>query len=613
MMRRPKHRIQVLLAGLLVAGWPAGGAAAPAKARAPSSYVLIVAHNNSLDPHVKPLKFADDDGARYWELFSDTGAKVALLSVLDPETARTHPEAASAARVPWMRNLVDEVERIRKAVIRDNRAGRRTRFTFVYVGHGNVAKNGEGYVNLQDVKLRRRDLFSSVVDQVPAGTVHLIIDACKSYFLVSRGPGDWRDDRSGNTYRDEARAFLAEQSLESHPHVGAILSTSGDEEVHEWSAFRSGIFSHQVRSALSGAADINGDGKVEYSEVAAFIAAANYRVSLARARIRPHVIPPRAYRHAVLVDLTRGRQRVLVELARDDHGRFTVEDERGVRYADLNKAPGPMRLWLPAHHRFFIRNGDLEYVVAPNLRDAVALASLPSGPARSDPRGAVEESFRNNLFSLPFSRSFYEGYLATSELPSVDFSARAPNVPLYYQPRISLDLGYALSGPVQGTFSTVYGHSLQHSVALQARVLLRPPFYVAARAEFGVSSGQVIRPEKGNSTFDSTLYRIAALGGAGLRWNPGRRVELALQADVGYQALIFHEVVQENGNSGTTSSPAGIKFGSMLQLTYHPWQRVPRLGLVLRGGFYGHVFWEKLYGAQVTAIPEGGAAVSYGF
>ena len=191
---RPRSFSLVVAALTALFLWPALSLAAPAPSGDERTYVLVVANNRSLDKSVKPLRFADDDGARYWELFSGWSRRVSLLSVLDPETARVHPGAARAARVPWMRNLKAEVARIRADVMRDNEAGLRTRFMFIYVGHGNVDTRGEGYINLQDSRLGRGQLFKDVIDAVPAGVIHLIIDACKSFFLVSRGPDQWQDD-----------------------------------------------------------------------------------------------------------------------------------------------------------------------------------------------------------------------------------------------------------------------------------------------------------------------------------------------------------------------------------------------------------------------------------
>ena len=586
----------LLLAGLLCLPCPAA-----AETRA-SSYVLIVAHNKSLDRNVKPLRFADDDGARYWELFSKTGARVSLLSVLDPETARTHPAAARVAQVPWKHTLLQEVERIRGSVTRDNKAGRRTRFTFIYVGHGNVAKTGEGYVNLQDLKLRRQDLFAEIVDRVPASAIHLIIDACKSYFLISRGPGDWRDDRSGHTYRDEVRAFLAKRTIDTHPHVGAILSTSGDEEVHEWSAFRSGVFSHQLRSALAGAADINHDGRIEYSEVGAFIASANYKVALARARIRPFILPPPAARNATLMDLPDIQGRVVLELGQNDRGRFSVEDDRGVRQADLHKGRDRVRLSLASGRRHYIRHGDKESVLDAGRQGLVLLASLPQVEARSDPRGAVDAAYRGSLFSLPFSRSFYEGFLATSDLPSVSFTAAGPDIA--FSPRLSVDLAYGLSSGLLGQMKPQYDDTVQHNISLGVRWTLHSMAFLSLRGEFGFSSDEL-------DTRNSSLMRFGVLAGVGLYWPLASWARISLQADVGYQALVKTDHFTGKP-SETSNSPGGLKLGSMLQLTIHPWRDYPRLGLLLRGGFYGHLARVE-DNTRTYLVPEGGAGLTYGF
>jgi hypothetical protein len=562
---------------------------------ADSDYILIVAQNRSLDVGVPALRFADDDGARYWELFSQIAPRrVSLLAVLDPDTARTHPEAAQVARVPWMRELRAEVQRIRRDVQADNRAGHHTRFTFIYVGHGNVGRDGEGYVSLQDLRLRRQDLFREIVDAVPASTVHVIIDACKSYFLVSRGPEEWRDDRTGRSYGNSVRAFLDHATLDAHPQVGVIVSTSGDEEVHEWSALHSGVFSHQLRSALSGGADINGDGRVEYSEVGAFIAAANQRVTHQRARLRPFLRPPAADRHAALFEPRRAVRGPQLEIEPRARGRFSLEDDRGVRWVDLNKALGSaLRLALPAARKYFILHGAAESILPAGRRGVVRLASLSRSPARSEARGSIDLAYRSDLFAVPLSFSFYEGYLATTDLPTVRFAA-APDDGLPEGARLPLrlDVSYGLSPVVLDMLS-----GLQHSVSLGARLSLRRPFYVAMRVELGVSSHEV-----DNLSYD--LMRVAVLGGGGLSWRLATWIEVALQLDVGYQALV--QVGRDN------SDTAGAKIGSQLLATIHPWPRDERFGLTLRFGYYGNVV-TVAGDKRVYALPEGGLGVSWAF
>lgn len=565
-------------------------------AAAEPSYVLIVAANRSLDPGVRPLRFADDDGARYHELFSRARPeRLSLLAVLDADTARTHPDAARAARVPWLRELRDEVRAIARAVEQDQRHGRHARFTFIYVGHGNVARDGEGYVSLQDVRLRRRDLFREIVDAIPAATIHLVIDACKSFYLVARGPEDWRDDRGARSYGGEVRAFLAQASLEANPHVGAILSTSGDEEVHEWSALRSGVFSHELRSALAGAADLNGDGRVEYSEIGAFIAAANQRVSHPRARIRPHLHPPTANRHAALFEPGRARGPRL-ELSAASQGRFSIEDGRGVRVVDLHKgAGGALRINLSAE-RHFVRHGRREALLPAGRSGVVRFASLPLEPIRADARGALDAAYRDELFALPLSRGFYEGYLATADLPSVSFrdgsSERAPDAAAPGRRiGLGLELGYLLAPPPLELLG-----GLEHGVAIAASYALRPPLHLALRVELGGSRHE-------GASEDYTLLRAALLAGVELRFPLARVLSLGLEATAGWQGIF--QLGEAN------SSPAGAKLGSAVSLRLTPFAR-RELAVVLRAGLHGHL--ARVGGElRTSARPEGGIAVGWGF
>ena len=123
-----------------------------------------------------------------------------------------------------------------------------------------------------------------------------------------RGGKRWVDDASpaeeGAAPTRTLKAFLEEEQLERYPRAGVIVATSGDQETHEWSRYHGGILSHELRSALSGAADVNGDGRIEYSELRAFLAAANARVQEprgARRRLRARArarSPPRARRSA---------------------------------------------------------------------------------------------------------------------------------------------------------------------------------------------------------------------------------------------------------------------------------------------------------------------------
>src|SRR5207244_474936 len=75
--------------------------------------------------------------------------------------------------------------------------------------------------------------------------------------------------------------------------------------VHESSELEGGVFSFLLRSALAGAADENGDGRVEYVEAAAFITAASATLDDPRARLAVHAEAPLQRPHVALADLAR--------------------------------------------------------------------------------------------------------------------------------------------------------------------------------------------------------------------------------------------------------------------------------------------------------------------
>jgi hypothetical protein len=245
------------------------------------------------------------------------------------------------------------------------------------------------------------DLAARLVARVPADRIHFIVDACGSYFLAySRGPGG---------ERRPIGAFVDPQPLVTDPRVGLLLSTSSARESHEWEGFQAGVFSHEVRSALLGAADADGDGRVSYREVAAFVQRANAAIPNERFRPDVHAHAPAA--SDTLVDLRQAHVRRL-DIDGAHAGRYYVEDERGVRIADFHSdANGAVSLMLPAGTvRYFARrlDDDVEYAV-PSSPDAIALADLTPSKPRSDSRGAAHEAF-NLLFTLPFDRSVVVAY-----------------------------------------------------------------------------------------------------------------------------------------------------------------------------------------------------------
>jgi hypothetical protein len=382
---------------------------APARAEegeATATFALVVGVNRSVDEELKPLRYADDDAARFFDLFRSLGARTYLLTRPDENTGRLHPQAAAEAKLPnmpaWEEVLVrlsDDMEQARAREVK-------TVFYFVYAGHGNE-KGGRGYITLEDGRLTGGRIAKDIVERVGAGEVHLIVDACHSYLLVdTRGPGG---------RRRPLHDFSKIENLIRHDHVGLLLSTSSAAESHEWEAFQAGVFSHEVRSGLYGAADVDRDGRVSYREIAAFVERAN--AAVINERFRPQVFarPPR--HSQVLLDIRQGLERRL-ELEGAEHGHHFIENTQGIRLVDFHNPSGqPVRLMRPAvYGPVYLRNAteQNEYLV-PADTSVIRVSELQAQSPRADPRGAAQHAFEQ-LFSRPFGPGEVERF----EFPSLD-------------------------------------------------------------------------------------------------------------------------------------------------------------------------------------------------
>ncbi|HEY1585734.1 MAG TPA: hypothetical protein VGH63_08595 [Polyangia bacterium] len=516
------------------------------------TYAVIIAENRSLDPGVKPLQFADDDGAKTWELFSLFADRSALFVVLDADTARLHPDAARNAESPERAAIFDKLARFNAEMARDLDRGDEPELFFIYAGHGDVDGNGQGYVNLRDGKLTRAELYRDVIAPSKAKFVHVVVDACKSYFLVNaRGSSKrWVDDsvppEEGAAGDAHLQAFLEEEQLERHPRAGVIVATSGDQETHEWARYRGGILSHELRSALSGAADVNGDGRIEYSELRAFLAAANARVRNPEARVDVFARAPALDRHRPLVDL-----RTASPTARYLHfgaglgGRFFIEDDRGVRVADLNKEAGTaFDVMVSTRHAYYVRSDDQEAEARVGER-RIDVASLPWHARAIAARGAIDATFRNDLYREPYGRGFYDGFVATSgDLPVEEGGGfvAATAAPRPLSPRHRISIAYGVTGAPAGDSGISNGVDLRYAYRLWRALDLG----LAGEASYG------------SSTSGNSLWRAAALLVVGAEWRPVPRLGLRLDTAIGWQLLSGN--VQLGGQKLVGSEPRGFRY-----------------------------------------------------
>jgi hypothetical protein len=415
---------------------------------APSaSFALIIGSNVSVDTDLSPLRYADDDAARYFDLFRLLGMRTILLSRIDESTRKLHPQAAAEAQLPRRIEYLKAVMQLSAEVAEARRRGLKTVVYFVFAGHGGV-DGANGYVSLEDARLTGAALGTEVVSRVAADSIHMILDACNSYLVAySRGPGGVR-----HPVQDFAHSVY---ELGRDPRVGLLLSTSSATESHEWDAFQGGIFSHEIRSGLYGAADADGDGAVSYREIAAFVARAN--ASIDNARFRPTLFAraPLGEARDQLIDLSAARARRKLTVDGSHAGRYLLEDARGVRLADFHSARGQEVILVrpaPTGPAYLRSVDDLREYVLPPGDEALEIAQLAPNAPRVASRGALHESF-SRLFLLPFDRAAVASYT-----PEKLDERREPEVRAKPSGRLAVGLGMlgvGLAGVGVGTFYAV--------------------------------------------------------------------------------------------------------------------------------------------------------------
>lgn len=385
----------------------AAGALAPPTGEAPPRIRAIVIGNNvALDDSLPRLRFADDDAVRWWHFLRAFSDDVTLLSVLDEETRGTHEDAAEAALPPLRRELDHALTAVFERLRQDAEDGRRSQFYFVFSGHGTIS-SGQAQLHLADAAFTKGDLEAQVFARSPATWNHLVIDACNSFLLI---------DAKGDKIADPLRRHYKRLALPAN--TGVLLSTVEAADSHEYELFRAGVFTHEVLSAVTGAADASGDGRITYDEIGGFFAAANQGIEVPRYRPKFWARGPLAPGTAPFVDLAWGRFSALLRIEQGEGARFWLEDSRGVRYADLFSAPDHAHdVALLDREFYFLRGDRREARLAWPKGDApvrLGLASLAFVPSGAQTRGSAEEAYRAQLFAVPFGPGYQRQFKALS-------------------------------------------------------------------------------------------------------------------------------------------------------------------------------------------------------
>jgi hypothetical protein len=302
---------------------------------------IVVGNNRSPSLERAELRYADDDAAKYAALIGSAygAGHVELLVRLDADSSRLFPLQTSAAHPPTRAELDAAIARVAARAAEAKARGSSVVFTFVFAGHGDV-EDGRGFVELEDGRFFREDL-EAMITKIPAKRVHVILDACNSvYMLAARKPGGTRF----------ATPEDVEQSMRARmDHVGTFLSTSADSQVYEWSQIESGVFSHVVRSGLSGAADLNGDGRITYGELRAFARIASGGIPNPRFRPRVYARGPGGRDDEVIFEPRAAPAERRLALTAGPERRVTVLDANEVPLVDVRLEAGfAPKVTLPA-------------------------------------------------------------------------------------------------------------------------------------------------------------------------------------------------------------------------------------------------------------------------
>jgi hypothetical protein len=405
--------------------------AAEAQART-ALFSLTIGYNEAPagETGLAGLRFADDDAASFHQLAGTMSDRSLLLTILDPQSQARFPDLGTVARPPSLVELRRAVAELQTALTAAATAGDEAVVLIFYSGHGWRRPDGHGSLALLDGELTQEALYDEVLGPLATAFVHLFVDACHAESVVR--PRDLQAQVVSPT-PDEVAGHLQTATLARFPRVGAIIASTAGAESHEWDGYGSGVFTHEILSALRGAADVDGDHRIEYSELAAFVAAANRNVKDVRARPRTLIKPPSLNPRAAIVDLRGMRGAAFLEGRPGTWGAFFVEDERGNRLLDLRADHSAnVRLALPTGSTLYLRNARSEATLRPQPNQRLRFEELRPTAISLRSRGSLDSALRRGLFAAQFGPEYYRGFvdqsadLVSVEPPEVDLSIPAP-------------------------------------------------------------------------------------------------------------------------------------------------------------------------------------------
>lgn len=407
---------------------------AAAVGRAETKTYALVIGNNALPPEkadaLKALRYADDDAVRFYRFFRHITAEARLLTVADSETQQRFHELVTHAEVPTLANIREAAAQFGQQIEKDRRAGRRTVAYIVFSGHGIYSESGEPVLVLLDGFMTQGVLYDEIVRRLNADFQHLFIDACYAEGVVdARGLfGREVDAKTVALTAAERRAIVGTHTSK-FPGLGMVVSTSAEQETHEWSKIQSGIFSYEVLSGLSGPADVNHDGKIVYSELSAFISAANRGINDSRGRIDVIARPPDRDQNAPIVDLAAFRDVSFLHGDPSPLRHFSIELENGERYLEANLAGmAYAHIALLGSGKVYLRTGEMEAEIMLKPGRILDFGELRFKTFETQPKGSIETALSRGLFATGYSVAYYQGFVDKSGLVSISFDVEPLNL-----------------------------------------------------------------------------------------------------------------------------------------------------------------------------------------
>lgn len=351
-------------------------------------FAIVIGNNAPESEQGETLQFADDDAVATHALLSEAGVTSTLLVDLDSDTRRMHPHMRPTGPASFA-SIRAALAQHNSAMALAEAAGHDTELMFFFSGHGDV-DGGEGYVVLGDGRLTRSMLHTDILTASGATWNHVVIDACKSYFMVY-------EKNSG--VRSPYHAAFAQHAVPANlANTGFLLSTSSARDSHEWTRYQSGVFSYELRSALRGAADADNNGRLTYAELGAFLRLAN--AAIENPLFRPDIVvrPPQKSIHARFLDWPTGAKPIAV---RTSTGHLYIENGLGIRLVEIHGIKnGSRKIYLPRERPLFAQtaNGSAERRIDSDTQEITNVVSRPRSVSR---RGALHRAF-GKLFATPF-------------------------------------------------------------------------------------------------------------------------------------------------------------------------------------------------------------------